>query len=272
MNASRWDVTDEEYFADEMHESNSRLAVFRHSVPAYYHTFIEPSIKQKQTKSMGFGSAFHLALLQPKMYEQMVVVGPDINKNTTEYKTWKAKHAYHIIIDPQQERAIQEMVNNVVNNKAAYELLNSAGKPEQPIRWQDDKTEIWLKAKLDYMLEIGTVLDIKTCADPNPNEFSRSCGQLDYQCQAAMYKDGILDLTGNEVEFIHIAVGVEAPYECIVHRLTKEAIDLGRSMNTSVLRRLKDCRDTGVWESQYAHQIVDTDLPRWSFNRSPSSV
>lgn len=271
MNASKWNVSEEEYYSDEIHESNSRLSVFRESVPKYYAQFIEKSLDGKQTKSMGFGSAFHLALLQPEFYQQMVAVGPDVNKNTTEYKAWKKEHLHQLILDPGQESTIQKMVSSVTGNKEALDLLNSPGKAEQAIRWQDDKTGIWCKCKIDYLLENPKIIDIKTCSNPNPVEFSRSCGQLDYQCQAAFYKAAMFDMTGMDVDYIHIAIGMEAPYECIVYKLDDEAIKLGRAMNETTLRRLKDCRDSDIWDSPYAHRVVELGLPRWTFNRSPAA-
>lgn len=271
MNASKWDVSEEEYYSDELHESNSRLSVFRDSVPKYYAQFIEKSIDGKQSKSMDFGSAFHLALLQPHLFDKEVAIGPDINKNTTEYKTWKKEHSHQLILDSDQESAIQKMVAGVAKNNKAVELLNSAGSTEQAIRWQDNWTGIWCKCKVDYLLDQGIILDIKTCRDPSGVVFSTTCGQLDYECQAAFYKDGVFDLTGVRAPYYHIAVGVEAPYECIVYELNDEAIQLGRAKNDQTLRRLKDCRDSGVWDSPFAHCIVPLSLPRWSFNRSPAA-
>lgn len=271
MNASKWNVSDEEYFSDEMHESNSKLSVFRESVPKYYAMFIEKTLNGKETKSMDFGTAFHLALLQPHLLPTQTAVGPDINKNTTEYKNWKKEHQHLLILDGKQETVIQKMVASVAANKEALELLNSPGAAEQAIRWQHAKTGIWCKCKIDYLLENQTIVDIKTCSNPNPTEFSRTCGQLDYQCQAAFYKDAVFDLTGIDADYVHIAVGIEEPYECIVYKLDDEAIQLGRSQNEQTLRRLKDCRDSDVWDSPFAHRIVPLSLPRWSFNRSPAA-
>ena len=268
MNASRWPVSEEEYHSDEFHESNSRLSVFRESVPLYHAMFIEQSVGKKATKTMDFGTAFHYALLQPDDYPKVVKVGPDINKNTTEYKAWRKEHEHHIVIDKKQEDAVQRMLQSLTRHKKSIALMNSPGKAEQAIRWQHAKTGIWCKCKIDYLLENPAIVDIKCCSNSNPAEFSRSCGQLDYHCQAAFYKDAVYDLTGIEADFIHIAVGMEPPYECLVYKLDKEAIDTGREMNEQTLRRLKDCRDSDVWDSEYADRIVELSLPRWAFNRS----
>lgn len=272
MNASKWDVNEDEYFADETHESNSRLAVFRESVPKYHGMFIDKSIEGgKQTKSMDLGSALHLALLLPNLYAETVVVGPDWNKNTNAYKEWKAQHADKLILDAKQEFQLQAMIAGITKNDKAVELLNTPGDKEQAIRWQDEQTEIWCKAKLDMLLVSSIIVDIKTCSEPNPVEFSRSCGQLDYECQAAFYIDGVREVTGMEPQFIHMAVGMSPPYECILYRLDDEALELGRQKNRSTLRRLRDCRDTDFWESPYNNRINTLGLPRWSFNRVPVS-
>ena len=202
MNATRWDVSADEYYSDEMHESNSRLAVFRESIPKYHAMFIEQIIPGKQTKGMDFGKAFHLALLEPEMYKEVIAVGPDINKLTNDYKAWKKEHADYIILDVKQETTIQKMIQGVTRNKEALKLLKAPGVVEQAIRWQHSKTGIWLKCKLDYLLETPTIVDIKTCSNSNPEEFARSCGQLDYQCQAAMYKDAVFDLAETVVRAV----------------------------------------------------------------------
>ena len=268
MNPSRWEVSEDDYYADEEHESNSRLSLFRESVPKYYHTYILKTIPQKQTKLMDVGSAFHLALLQPKQYEKCVVVGPDINKNTNEYKAWKKENEFKLILDPKQQQQIQSMLAGVAANEEALKLLNSPGEAEVALRWLHKPTGIWCKCKMDWYLPDARIIDIKSCSDPNPEEFARSCGQMDYQCQAAFYIDPVRKMTGMEPRFIHIAVGMNPPYECVVYELDQEAIELGREINETSLRSLKDCRDTDSWGSPYANKVNKIGLPRWAFNRS----
>lgn len=268
---TKWNVSDDEYFNDELHESNSRLKVFRESVPKYHAMFIEKSMAGKETKLMDFGKAFHLALLQPEQYKSNVVVGPDLNKNSNAWKAWKAEHQNFIILDVEESSRIQRMLASVHRHTRAKQLLGETGDAEMAIRWYHDKTETWCKAKLDYLIHQPKILDVKTCTDANPVEFSRSCGMFSYESQAAFYIDGVYELTGVRPDFIHIAVGAHPPHECHTYKLDKEAIDLGRAINEETLVRLRDCRDSGVWKSQYGDDILELSLPRWAFNRVPVS-
>ena len=266
------DWNDADYFSDTSCVNNEKLKVLRQSVPLFYGRFVTGEIPPKpSTKSLDFGSAFHLALLEPEKWDDSVAVAPNAKKTTkagkAEWSEFLSGNEGKLILTEEQIEVVGKMKESVLGNPASEKLINGGGAIERPITFTDPDTGIRCKIKPDILLPDGTIVDFKYSADPYEEGFTRSCDRFSYHCSAALYLDGVRYLRGYEVPHVFLVCGNEPPYECFVYSLDEESIQLGRSMNLQALRRLRDCIDLNDWTSRMHGKVNTLSMPRWSFNR-----
>jgi hypothetical protein len=172
-------------------------------------------------------------------------------------------------VDVEDIERARRMVASVMANPQARELLQSPGRAQQSVRWQDQASGIWLKARFDYLCDDGAIVDLKTASDPTPDAWARQAHRLGYHRQAALYRDGKREALGYfglcHGTFLHIVVGSDEPFESFVYELEPAAIELGQRENAQDLDALAVCRDTGCWDSPYHGVINVLSFPRWAY-------
>jgi hypothetical protein len=264
-----WAVTDDEYYADREHVSNSMLKVFSESPAKYYGRFVSGTLPAPPaTKARAFGTAFHEALLRPGEFQDRHAVVPEgIDRRYTAGKLrWaefeRANQGKLYITDEEWCR-ITAMVYAVRAHDQAAALVERPSVRERAFRWYDRLTGLPCKAKADILLEgIDICVDVKTADDPTPDAWLRDAARYFYHRQAAWYQDGLLAALNSLSEFYHLVVGSEPPHEVVVYRLADEDVEAGRRQNTSLLAELSRCAESGRWRRWEGVQIGR--LPRWA--------
>ena len=274
-----WDVDDAGYYGDRECVSNSNLGVFGKSVPTYHATFVTGEIASPGgSEAMEFGRAFHVALLEPEKLDESIAIAPEVDRRTKDGKAaWEAfLIASHgkIPLTERDARQIVRMRCAVMGNPMAAALLRRKGRTEQAIRWVDTATGIKCRAKIDKLTQDGLVIDLKTTQDICPSEFGKSAFNYGYDRQAAFYLKGAWRLRelgliegkpedGNGYPFFFIAVSKSVVPECVVFQPTARMIETGGDSIDRDMRRLRDCLDFNVWESETHGKVVPLDLPPW---------
>lgn len=172
---------------------------------------------------------------------------------------------------------------------------NHGGRAEQSLFWQDAKTGVWLRARLDwlpnYTIAIAAtngsrhagrliVPDYKTAESASPDDFDRAIYRYGYHIQAAHYLDGITALYPNLVPptFVFAVQEKAAPYLVTVIQPTNVALRIGRDECVRAREIYRRCVESGQWpgysgaramergESSYADDVELVGLPGWVEN------
>jgi hypothetical protein len=153
----------------------------------------------------------------------------------------------------------------------AMELLHPDGDPEVSMFAPDAATEVWRRARVDYLLP-DLIVDLKTTRDAHPKAFERDCGTFSYFLQSAYYIDLARDLELPVRGFVFIAIEKEPPYRLSVGELHPEDVALGRSRAARALQMYRDCVEAGVWPtwdvSAPERPIHTLRIPPWHHNES----
>ena len=222
--------------------SNSTLTHFRRSPLAYYDHVT--SGDDESTGTMRYGRAFHLALLEPELFERTFIVLPDGDMRSKAGKeAWVADCciAADVALSASASLDAKSLRNAVaaelerhgrtVMTQADWDTLrhqvDSLNLPEHEdirrliasceceveARWAEGNLRP--KSKLD-LLNRGMLLagDVKTTDDADPEEFRRSVWSYGYHYQEAMYRRAMqrgLELEGDAL-FTFVLAGKRAPY------------------------------------------------------------
>lgn len=153
----------------------------------------------------------------------------------------------------------------VMNHPAAAALF-ADGIPEQSIYSIDRDTGLWLRGRIDWTTRDAdgrTVLvDLKTTRQPRPTAWARDAANLDYAVQAAWYQTQWKALTGEDADFVHVLVGVDAPHLVSVVHMDEFFLAAGYARMRRALDTLNMCRVFNFWPA-YGDGITEITPPAW---------
>lgn len=297
LKATRHNMTAAEYFALPA-TSRSDLELARESLKIHQGrkngTLPEPN----ETRAKRIGRLFHLAALEPALYERTVTVAPTTDDDFTgagakaRHETWKALlKSWHealaddmIVVDPAELLTVTAMVNSLRTTQtgaasvARRLLFGPSGESEVTVTWIDDGPDLAARmpcrARLDRLITFvacqnrsgiaASVVDLKSTDDPSPEEFARSVARYGYHRQAAWYSTAAEALTGVRPSFAFVAVRSSPPYEVSVCELDPEAVEQGERENRETLAELSRAMATGNYAASWESGVTTINLPRWA--------
>lgn len=261
--------------------SKSELDILNHS-PARYKREIIEGKRRAATPAMIFGQAFHCAILEPLEFEDHFAVLPDeldeLNKNTKKYKDGVAEFKEanltaggqpKDILTQADARTLDAMAESVFAHPIAAELLSRVVHVEKAFRWRDQRLDVGLRCKPDFVTADGIVGDLKTTRDRLDDWHAQSAVKFRYDVQQVHYSEG-LKANGIDVQdFLFVVIEKTAPHSCAVFGLTEEDIDNAWTEWRMDLGTYAACLKSGEWPSAYARQaeVIRRSLPTWRRNR-----
>ena len=216
-----------------------------------------------------FGTAAH---------KEVLGIGPEIVViDAPDWKTKKARdqrdEAYARgavpLLDADRER-MQAMGQALRNDPLAMALL-SHGKPEQAIFWQDTETDVWRRALIDWLPDLGTgrpVVDYKTAASAERDAIRKSVARYGYHQQAAWYLDACQSIGYPEsTAFVFLFQEKTPPYLITPVQLNDTAMAIGRDRNRRAIEVYRDCTATDIWPGHATDDdtgFAYIGLPAWA--------
>lgn len=271
---SRLGVSNSEYHARCDGISNSMLSVFLDD-PALFEGYYVSKRWQRpsSTTEQAFGSLAHEVILEGGL-SRVVEIPPGVlakdgSRRGSAWHLFAAENEGATILKPEEIAPLRDIRKNVEDHPVAARLLyESDGETEFSIEWTDDETGLLLRSRLDRLVVKSPsfpslIADVKTCARVDPKSFADSCYRWGYHRQAAFYRRGAEALTGDVLPFVFVAVRKTPPYSVACYELSDDFIEAGEQEVSRGLSAIAACRDSGIWSSSTANQILTLDAPRW---------
>ena len=247
-------ISNAKYHADPALGSTSLKTLATRTPAHYQHDKAHP----KSSDAFTLGTAAHSLILEGDT-SGIVVVEAD-NWLTKDAKAAKAA----ALAEGKQPLLTKEMAqmramhDAVMGHPDARGLL-TGHKAEQSVFWDEDG--LMLKCRPDAW-QPGMLVDLKTAASADPNEFGKTAHNFGYHQSAAHYIDGVKAATGEDLPFHFVLVEKTAPYLVSVVELDWEAIDIGRGLNDRAKRIYRECVESGNWPGYPAAEPIS--LPNWA--------
>lgn len=218
-----------------------------------------------------FGTAFHTYVLEPEKFATEYVIGPVINKNTKEWKSFvkTTEASGQQVISAKDVSRINAMAERLQEHPAIWELITgtetSGRLIEASMFWTDPLTGLPCKARPDiFHVNDGIVPDLKTTQSASAASFANDVINYGYDIQDASYTSGINILYPDMVQdFFFICVETEPPYALAMHKLTDEFKAIGYHRYRQAINLAAACEASGRWPG-YPTLIQDLPPPRWA--------
>jgi hypothetical protein len=229
----------------------------------------------------GIGKAAHDMLLLSDRWPEHYHVLPEgyrepsertVNFTDDQLAAIAAREARKTILRHADHQIVGQVAAAIRRNEVATAALTS-GIPEMTLAWQDPETEVWLRARPDFLpfsVHQGgrdiIVSDLKFVAPQHadPIGFGKAVEKFGYHQSAAFYADGIKAVFGRyPTHWLHIVVEKEAPWCVGLYELPGEDIERGRWLNREAIHTFANCLSTGRWPG-YADEPTQVGLPVWA--------
>lgn len=218
--------------------------------PAHYAHAI--SSWSPSARAMTIGNAAHSIVLGGKN----VVVYPGKVRRGKEWDAFQLEHSSALILSRSEHAATIGCVESIRSNALAMRMLEGEREAELPMwrlsgRWCGGRPDVRGRTHLT---------ELKTSYTSHPLWFVRHGIRMAYHGQLAWYRDGVEEVTGEQLACCIVAVETKAPYVVTCMQLTDRAVVAGQKQNRLWFEQLLACEAAGEWPP-YAQDVVDFDVP-----------
>lgn len=255
--------------------SKSGLWTIHTKSPAHYK--FPPAKDEESTVARAnkdFGTAAHIAILEPETFEQRVMRGPEDRRGNkwtdavdfckSEGKTLLVAKAYDEVLAIRDAIHAGSYINGIITGgKAAYEASGY---------WIDPITGKLCRCRPDlFRVDLGVIIDLKTTESARPDDFARSVVNYGYHAQEAFYTDGwdaamtAVSAAAEPMQgFLFLAWEKKSPYASALYELPPSIVEEGRVIMRKALDRYAECDNSGKWPG-YAAGVQELQFKRWHY-------
>lgn len=239
--------------AEEYHRgtelSNSSLHILATKTPAHYDLYRNGLLK-KITPALELGINVHAILLEPERFAREYIKGPDVRRNSKEWKEFAAEHGSKNILKPDEFNLLQVTRNRVCDSCSAADwLLHQSGETEVSVFWKDKMTGLSCRCRPDKLIpykDKQLIVDIKTCRDASPEGFEKSIRNYGYTRNCAFYRRGVEAVTGQESEYLILAIETPAMIAAVYEIDHEDQISANIEID-QLLAKIKECEESRRW-------------------------
>ncbi len=265
MNRMTGDEMTEDEYRKDPGVNKSTLWEIRKS-PAHYRWAVDHQGEEEDTPAMKLGRAVHMAVLQPDEFVKHYAVAPDVDRRTKDgkaaYSQFLAEHEGCEVLTEDEFDTINDMAMSVRRN--SFLKPEMMEKTEMPLFWDDPRTGIRCKCRIDAVVPMGEkalIVDLKTTADASTEAFTRDAIRMGYHVQAAHYMNGIREQgVYRNPEWWFVAVEKKPPYAVNMIRMSDSMLDAGKFKLIDLMSQLDMCLIDDEWPGYGSNEMFP---PAW---------
>lgn len=253
-------MPNEVYHAHPEGVSSSGLKLVERS-PAHYRY----QAARAPSRAMEIGTAIHTALLEPERFTTDYVLLKDVkDRRASEYKAATKVHGTERVLVSTEADQVAGMQESVLSNPSMAKRLNAEGWRELSLFVRDPETGVLIRVRYDLLCRNNYVaVDLKSCQDARPEEFSKSIFNYAYDLQAALYRDAFEWATGETPAFEFAVVEKDMPHGHKLYEPDHTMIQEGRRRYREALNLFAQCEQSGNWPGLPCDGPEIISLPSW---------
>lgn len=240
--------------------SSSGLKLVERS-PAHYRY----QAARAPSRAMEIGTAVHTALLEPERFAADYVLLKGVkDRRASEYKAAVRVHGSERVLVANEADQVAGMQEAVLSNPAMSERLNAEGWRELSLFVRDPETGSLVRVRYDLLTVSGIAVDLKSCLDARPDEFSKAIHNYAYDLSAALYTDAFQWATSVPLAaFEFAAVEREMPHGHKLYLPDETLLQEGRRRYREALNLFAECERSGDWPGITCDGPELISLPSW---------
>jgi hypothetical protein len=174
------------------------------------------------------------------------------------------------LISAELWKKCQRMTQEVLNHDLLAKFFTE-GQKEIKATWKFDE-EIYFNMVMDFFhpnLIDGdsVIMDIKTTADASPRACYNTVKKNKLLLQAAIYVDGVKQITGKEPYFGWAFVESSPPYHVTVIMADSGQLELGQRWYRGLIKEFMNCKRSNNWPSYDNGRAMHLEIDDWFFKK-----
>lgn len=261
------DISNDNYHAGPGISKSGLWTIYDQS-PAHYKF---PPERERDNNAFDFGTASHMAILEPDTFEFGVRRGP-ADRRGNKWKDLKevADIDGAILLTEKDYDNVCAMAAEVHSNEFLHNLICHPNVMiEHSFYWRDPETGVLCRCRPDlYRPDLGIVLDVKSSRDVHPRQFPSSVVSYGYHAQEAFYSRGIAMCDMKTNGFVFLAQEKESPWAKGLFELPPSIVEEGGAIVSKALRAYAACVKTDEWPA-YGDDVQELKFKRYHFRETP---
>lgn len=260
----RYDLSAGEYHA---HPARSKSYLWKLYTETPAHAELSA---RKPTPAMDLGTAVHMATLEPHLFHEKIIRGPDDRRGNKWKDALEEGAAYGKLVLTSGDFDKALLMGDAARKiPVVAQLAESQVLFEASAFWTDPETGVECRCRPDiYSPAMEVMADLKGTGDASASFWARNAANLGYHAQESWYSGGWTRAGGGTVDgFIFIVIEDEFPHLSAVYELTPRAVEEGRAVMAKALAAYKKCRDSGIFPG-YPDTVQELDIPAWAYRET----
>jgi exodeoxyribonuclease VIII len=246
---------------------------------------------KEDTDALRFGRIFHMAVLEPELFRDNVIVMPEFTGMTKDGKVstrskaaldkkaeWLSENEGKTIMTMEERDHLLGMLDKLQSMEVIMNIIRTS-KPEASFFCTDPVTKLLLKTRPDLTnLEAKILVDFKSTRSAHPDDFLRQIEKERYDIQLMFQKLVVEVVMGIEIKAVALIASEKTnPYSCVVYQLgepiikgdnvvnvdtSRDYMELGSSWARHGLNIMKECVVRDFWPG-YTNQVVVAKPSNW---------
>lgn len=237
-----YDMPSEEYHKLERLSSSGIKKLIISSQDFYKTSWMNKNKREHKSDAFNLGTAYHTAILEGlDVFNSRYAIEPVCDKRTTAGKNifnqWKENNPD---CTPISEETYDDIIESYVRVQEVTDLFRD-GRSEVTILWNDEETNVPMKARLDYK-KPSILPDLKTFSNSNGMDINRLIArhvvQYQYFIQQAVYREAVEE----ECSFPFVFVQTQGICNVLVKEFPSDLLlaDKGRVLMRQGINKFRD--------------------------------
>lgn len=253
--------------------SHSSLEDYRKRPALYHAKHVAEIIKPTTSAAFTFGSAFHMAVLEPEKFADTYAIQPDsiTRRSGKDWKAFVDEAGGREILRPAEADLIDQLQACIAGNLTAAALIEGASFKEVTFRTDMTEYGVALQCRPDGYSPEGIPesagaaynLDVKTVDDMD--RFLRQFHELGYYRQSPFYRMVQEKVARGKFappqRFFYIVVEKAAPHGCTVFEADPLSLRVGEEEVLESLGKLAESVANDTWPN--SPELAHATLPDW---------
>lgn len=222
---------------------------------------------RKSSPAMEMGTAIHMALLEPDLFEKTYRLRKKVDGRTKDGKAynekWELENQGLVALDEYEIDTVNRVHKRATDSDFFMQFFKP-GVRETSFFVHDKPTGLNLRCRPDnFIYEKNIIVDLKTTDCADEHVFNEDIFKFSYDLQAAFYMDVVEAATGRRPD-AYVILAIEKSRDCDMNLffipedvLAKRTFEYRRWLSA-----LSDCVKTDVWPG-YPRKFIEYRPRRW---------
>jgi hypothetical protein len=224
------------------------------------HMHLAVTSERADTDAMRWGRLTHMAILEPVKFAAL----PVWRGGRRAGKVWDAFEAELAGGEYLNGDECSDLLAISGQARVALATLPQIAQTEVQINWTDP---LYGKAtaRIDALTAVGSMVELKTCAQIEQRKFVSQAWTLGYPLQLGWYDHGLRQ-AGHTGQRYVLAIESRPPHCTAIYTVPQGILDEGYEQAAEIARRYRICEATGRFAGPYDGQTMKLEPPEWAMS------